>query len=96
MKKVVLCAIGAMIMMPAAAFAADDTAAAKEGAQKDPGDRWVCKTERMTGSLTRAKRTCMKASEWDKLANETSNATNKFVSESQRPDRVAGNAQSGF
>ena len=90
MKTIILFAIGAMMMAPSAAFA-DESAAAK----RDPSDRWICKVERMTGSLTRSKRTCMKASEWDKLANDTGNAVNKYAYESNRPDRVPLDPQKG-
>ena len=94
MKKVILFAMGAMIMMPSIAFAADkDKDAAAES--KDPGDKWVCKVQKMTGSLTRSKRICMKASEWDKLYAQTADNNNKFISESQQPGRQARDSQTG-
>jgi tryptophan 2,3-dioxygenase len=45
-------------------------AAAQEQNGRDP-DKRVCKTEKITGSLTRVRRTCMTQREWDQLAQST-------------------------
>jgi hypothetical protein len=34
-------------------------------------EKKICKTEKMTGSLTRVRRTCLTQSQWDRLAEGT-------------------------
>lgn len=58
----------ALTMSAQAAYAGDDTKAAGDA----PKEKKVCKSERMTGSLTRVNRVCMTQAEWDKLAERTS------------------------
>lgn len=49
------------------------------GVKPDP-DKKVCKSERMTGSLTRAIRTCKTQAEWSQVAE----ATNKSIEDLNR------------
>jgi len=39
--------------------------------EEDPGEEVVCRTERITGSLTRRRRTCMTRNEWADLEART-------------------------
>ncbi len=39
--------------------------------EDDPGEEVVCRTERITGSLTRRRRTCMTRNEWANLERNT-------------------------
>ncbi|MFB0611340.1 hypothetical protein [Aurantiacibacter poecillastricola] len=39
--------------------------------EEDRGDEVVCRTERVTGSLTRRRRTCMTRDEWAALESRT-------------------------
>jgi hypothetical protein len=55
---------------------------------KNPAEKKICHTEKMTGSLTRVNRICMTAAQWDKLAEDTSRAVIDYTKESERPDRV--------
>ncbi len=58
----------------AAAMAFDSTGAlAEETTREEPAkaEKKICKTEKMTGSLTRVRRTCLTQREWDRLAELT-------------------------
>ena len=59
-------AAAAVLMIATGASAADgdDGAEAKQ-------EKKICKTEKVTGSLTRVRRTCLTQREWDRLAELT-------------------------
>lgn len=65
MKKIAILALVAMISATGA-VAADDERAADETKEKK-----ICRSEKMTGSLTRVKRICMTEREWRELAANT-------------------------
>jgi len=67
--------------------------AAGKADPKDPKEKKICHTEKMTGSLTRVNRVCMTAAQWDKLAEDTNTRMNNYIDESQRPDRISQNSQ---
>lgn len=46
----------------------DDAAEAQED---DPSQEVICRRERVTGSLTRVRRTCLTRAEWDEIESET-------------------------
>jgi len=51
--------------------------------QEAPKERKICKSEKMTGSLTRVRRTCLTQAQWDEVAERSRRATNDFVRNSQ-------------
>ncbi len=65
-----------------ATFAQAEQAPPARAAEAPAPDKKICRTERMTGSLTRSTRTCMTQAQWDQLADET----NKTVSDLSRAD----------
>lgn len=58
----------------ATAAQAEEEAAAEE--EPDPGEEVVCRTERVTGSLTRRTRTCMTRNEWNGIHDRTRDELN--------------------
>ncbi len=50
--------------------------------EEDPGQEIVCRTERVTGSLTRRRRTCMTRDEWNGVAARTRHDLNRASSRS--------------
>ena len=58
--KLSLAALAALsLALGSAAFAQD--------AQQPPAEKKICRSEKMTGSLTRVRRICMTAREWDEM-----------------------------
>lgn len=47
------------------------TAAAPEDQEKPKKEKKICRSEKMTGSLTRVNRICMTQAQWDELAART-------------------------
>lgn len=90
MKKISLFAIIALAAVGTTAMAKDDAAEA------DKPEKKICKSERVTGSLTRVNRICMTQVEWDKLAEKTSQAVTDYTRQSARPDRQAPNSQTAI
>ncbi len=58
-----------------AAFAAEPNTEAKKGQSAHKQDaqkeKRICRSEKLTGSLTRVRRVCLTRSEWDRLAEGT-------------------------
>lgn len=48
-----------------------------EAEEPDPGEEVVCRRERVTGSLTRIRRTCMTRNEWNDVEARTRDALNE-------------------
>ena len=42
-----------------------------EAQEDDPSQEVICRRERVTGSLTRVRRTCLTRAEWDEVESET-------------------------
>ncbi len=66
--------------------AAPEEAVEPEAEEPDPGEEVVCRRERVTGSLTRIRRTCMTRNEWNDVEARTRdalNSTNRGASGSQ-------------
>ena len=55
---------------------AEETAKPQEA--KPTAEKKICKTEQVTGSLTRRNRICMTKAEWDKVAAETQKQMQDF------------------
>ena len=65
MKKTAILLVAALLASgTAATAAASDT----DGSQDAQREKRICKTEKITGSLTRVRRTCYTQREWDRLA----------------------------
>lgn len=60
---------GAVALLTATAAFAQNSSQSQASA--DPAEKKICKTERMTGSLTRSTRTCLTKAQWDQVAEET-------------------------
>lgn len=54
-----------------ATSAGANASSGKKNDESAPEEKIVCKTERITGSRTKAKRTCMTQREWDAIAAES-------------------------
>ncbi|TIX50162.1 hypothetical protein [Alteraurantiacibacter aquimixticola] len=65
--------------------ASEQDADVAEEAEDDRGSEVVCRTERVTGSLTRRTRTCLTRDEWDDVHSRTRNEM----------DRMGRNASGG-
>jgi predicted secreted protein len=77
MKVRFLLTAGLAIGLASAAFAADDTNADATPVK----EKKICRTETVTGSLVTKRRICLTKAEWDKLAEQTKQEMDKFVSQ---------------
>lgn len=59
----------------AAAPSADDKPQVEESAKKE---KKICRSEKMTGSLTRVRRVCMTRAEWAEMAESTNRALERM------------------
>jgi len=59
--------VAAAMLMTATGAAAEEPQAEEKPAK----EKKICRTEKMTGSLTRVRRTCLTQREWDQLAAGT-------------------------
>lgn len=67
---IALTAVGAVAAEPESEAQAQTETQAREAAEA-PQEKKVCRSEKMTGSLTRVRRICMTQREWDELAAGT-------------------------
>ena len=65
MKKTAILLVAALLASGTAATAAAPDTDGSQDAQKE---KRICKSEKITGSLTRVRRTCYTQREWDRLA----------------------------
>ena len=65
MKKATILLVSALLASGTVATAADSDTSGSQDAQKE---KRICKSEKITGSLTRVRRTCYTQREWDRLA----------------------------
>jgi len=73
-------------------FAAEPSAKT-EGGQDAKQEKKICKSEKLTGSLTRVQRTCMTKAEWDRLAEGTNKNIDALTRDANR--QVAGEWRHG-
>jgi predicted secreted protein len=71
--KTLAIAIAAIAMTATSAAAAEPKAA---DAKQEKKEKKICKSEKMTGSLTRVRRTCMTQREWDQVAEASRRGVN--------------------
>lgn len=60
---------------PQAAQSENEDAA--EAQEDDPSQEVICRRERVTGSLSRVRRTCLTRAEWDRIESGTRDALNQ-------------------
>jgi hypothetical protein len=70
------------------AFAAEPSAKTEgnQDAKQEKQEKKVCKSEKMTGSLTRVRRICMTQREWDEVAD----ASRRGVNDLDRQQNING------
>jgi hypothetical protein len=73
MKSFHLLMAAALLSVSGAALAEDQASAGEPKKEKK-----ICKTERVTGSLTRVSRTCMTQADWDRLREGTRNELDRL------------------
>jgi hypothetical protein len=66
-----------------------------QDAEDDRGDEVVCRTERVTGSLTRRTRTCLTRNEWNDIQARTRDEVNKMTSTASGGVECRGNQFGG-
>lgn len=74
------------------------TGARAEESQNDNAARQekrICKSEKMTGSLTRVRRTCLTQREWDRLAEGTRKGIDNLERDSNRALAIPSPLQNG-
>ena len=54
-------------------------AAAPQSEQSAKQEKKICRTEKITGSLTRVRRVCMTQAEWDRLAEGTRDGVDDLI-----------------
>ena len=67
MKKTAILLAAALLMTGTAATAQSDS----EGREDAQQEKRICKNQKITGSLTRVRRTCLTQREWDRMAEGT-------------------------
>ena len=98
MKKPAILLVAALLASGTAATAAAPDTDGSQDAQKE---KRICKSEKITGSLTRVRRTCYTQREWDRLAEIarrdhdliTDDANQKYADGVANRDKYAGLAQ---
>ena len=76
----------AALMTATGALAAPQASQAEQPRQ----EKKVCKSEKITGSLTRVRRTCMTQAEWDRLAQGSRDGVDGMVRDSGRTGSAEG------
>lgn len=87
MKSVALSAL--MLVASSAVAAQEATPAPTPPAQAEAAEKKICRTERMTGSLTRSTRTCMTKAEWARLAENTRKSVNNIINDAGKGEGQA-------
>jgi hypothetical protein len=77
-------------------FAAEPSAKT-EGSQAAKQEKKICKSEKLTGSLTRVRRTCLTQAQWDDLAESTRRSVRGIVDDANRTHAASvSNSTSGI
>ncbi len=71
--KTLAIAIAAIVIAATSAAAAEPKA---DEAKQEQNEKKVCKSQKMTGSLTRVRRVCMTQREWDQVAESSQRGVN--------------------
>lgn len=75
-----------LVLAASGASAKDDDNSQTTEAKKE---KKVCKSEKVTGSLTRVRRICMTQSEWDELARRTARDLDELGDQRNRQDTAS-------
>lgn len=67
-------AAAVLLMTAAGAIAAPPPPEAEAEAEQPAREKKICRTEKITGSLTRVRRTCLTQRQWDEMALNTRRA----------------------
>jgi predicted secreted protein len=65
--------------MPSSAQQTRSPTPAEAEPQAGKKEKKICRTDRMTGSLTRRQRICLTESEWRRVSSETQQGFNDYV-----------------
>jgi hypothetical protein len=96
MKSIFVAAAVALAVTGAAASAQETAEAAEtQEAQQEATDKRICRTTKMTGSLTRRTRICMTESEWRELANRTRKGLEEMGQSASGGTAVVDNPSAG-
>ncbi|MBO9517422.1 MAG: hypothetical protein J7493_05095 [Porphyrobacter sp.] len=73
------------------------SAAAQEQQQAEPAkdDKKICRTEKMTGSLTRRSRICLTAAQWRELSVRTKKGVDEMQGSASGGQAIVNNAGAG-
>jgi len=95
MRKVYL-ASAALLLMAAGAISAQEVQVGS-GDDAAAQEKKICRSQRMTGSLTRTTRICLTKAQWDELNTRTRKSVDDISRGGSRPDAVQMvNPQTGF
>jgi len=78
--KIFCIAASAVLMTATGALAA----APAEQSEQPAREKKICKSEKITGSLTRVRRTCMTQAEWDRLAEGSREGVEDIIRDAGR------------
>lgn len=92
MKKTAILVSAALLASGTAAIAADKET---EGAKDAKEEKRICKTEKVTGSLTRVRRTCLTQREWDRLAEITRRNVNELERDANQSEALTNRSFNG-
>lgn len=85
MKKTAILVSAVLLATGTAAVAAESDSDRSEDAQQE---KRICKTEKITGSLTRVRRTCLTQREWDRLAEITRRGVNELERDANQAESL--------
>jgi len=80
------------VAIAAAPGAAEDATPKAEAAEKE---KKVCKTEKMTGSLTRVRRICMTRAEWNEMAENTNRSLDRLGRSANQAEALTNRSAAG-
>ncbi len=93
MRKVYLVSAAALVMAAGMVSAQE----AQVGSDEAVAEKKICRSQRMTGSLTRTTRVCLTKAQWDDLSTRTRKSVDDLSRSGSRPDAVQMvNPQTGF
>ena len=69
------------------------TSVAAQEAQQPPKEKKICRSERMTGSLTRSTRICLTAAQWKEVNDRTRRGVDEMASAASGGKQCGSNAQ---
>jgi hypothetical protein len=95
-------AAAAIVVIATGAIAAEPEAAEAKQEKRTEAkqEKRICKSEKLTGSLTRVRRTCLTQRQWDELAESTRRSVRGVVDDANRTQASSvtnsSSGQAGF